>query len=132
MIVFPIRDRADVEAMLDAISPGQNEPWLVDGNLYVYITAPGDEYWELDEIVTVIDAVGEWPDWAVGIDVSGRIDGTEEVRRLVLALLDRGGVGFDDFSEHAWTAAEIESGARFEGLSFFDFRGYHESKGVTR
>jgi hypothetical protein len=69
---------------------------------------------------------GHPPTWAVVINVSGKLDGTDELCRLVLALLDPGGVAFDDYSDHAWTATDIESGTRHDGLSFFDFGGSYD------
>ncbi|MFG2573267.1 hypothetical protein [Streptomyces sp. NPDC048481] len=60
-------------------------------------------------------ALGHHPTWAVQLDISGRIDGTAEVRHLAALLLRQGGVPFDDCSQHAWTLQEIESGTPFEG-----------------
>ncbi|MFI5964745.1 hypothetical protein ACIA8J_21535 [Streptomyces asoensis] len=82
--------------------------------------------WEPDEVALLEAALGHRPTWAVQVNISGRIDGTAEVRDLAALLLRRGGVAFDDYSEHAWTLREIESGAEIEGLRFFDFRAYHE------
>lgn len=36
------------------------------------------------------------------------------------------GVAGDDYSEHLWTRDDIAQGARFDGLTFFDYRGRHE------
>ncbi|MEJ8640138.1 hypothetical protein [Streptomyces sp. MS2.AVA.5] len=60
------------------------------------------------------------------IDISGRIDGTAEVHRMMVLLLEHGGVVTDDYTTHPWTLPEILSGAVIDGLRFFDFRGYHE------
>ncbi|GLY54580.1 hypothetical protein [Lentzea sp. NBRC 102530] len=131
VFVFPRLDRAGVAAVLDALSPRQNTPWFVDDALYVDLDSEAEgclyQDWEPEAVEQLTAAFGGRPSWAVQIDVSGRVDGTEQVRRLVLALLDAGGVATDDYSDHAWTADEIRSGARCEGLTFFDFRGYHRS-----
>ncbi|SFL78920.1 hypothetical protein SAMN05192584_12731 [Streptomyces pini] len=82
--------------------------------------------WEPDEVALLDAALGHHPTWGVQADISGRIDGTAEVRRLAALLLERGGVAFDDYSEHAWTLREIETEVEVEGLRFFDFRTYHE------
>jgi hypothetical protein len=75
----------------------------------------------------VLDAAtGGRPSWAVQIDISGRIDGTDEVHRVLALLLDGGGVAFDDYTSHAWTLPEIQSGASFNGRRFFDFRAESE------
>ncbi|WP_159002190.1 hypothetical protein [Streptomyces sp. NRRL B-3229] len=60
------------------------------------------------------------------IDISGRIDGTAEVHRMVALLLEHGGVAIDDYTPHPWTLPEIVSGTVIDGLRFFHFRGYHE------
>jgi hypothetical protein len=64
----------------------------------------------------------------VVIDVSGRVDGTEQSRRLVPSLLDADGVAMDGYSDHACAANDIRSDARHEGMSFFDFRGAHDRR----
>ena len=81
--------------------------------------------WEPEDVAVLEAAVGYRPDWAVQIDISGRVDGTAEVHQLVALLLEHGGVAVDDYSSHPWTLPEIESAAVFDGLRFFDFRAYH-------
>ncbi|MBC6449230.1 hypothetical protein [Actinokineospora xionganensis] len=131
--VFPRLDQADIVAMLDALSPHQNDPWLVDDVLYVDLDFEYDGFlyrdWEPEAIEHLAAAIGHRPAWAVDIQVSGRVDGTEQLGRLVLTLLDAGGAAMDDYSDHAWRASDIRSDARFEGLSFFDFRGFHRASG---
>ncbi|OOC02148.1 hypothetical protein [Amycolatopsis azurea] len=126
VFVYPHLDQVGTVAVLDALSPGQNAPWLVEGVLYCWLESE-DEYlyqgWEPDGVEHLTVTIGHRPDWAIEIEVSGRVDGTEQLRRLVLTLLEHGGVVTDDYSDHAWTAGEIRSHARHEGLTFFDFRG---------
>jgi hypothetical protein len=125
VFVFPSLDLAGTVAVLDALSPGQNASWLVDDVLYAWLESEdGNLYqdWERDAVEYLTATIGHRPSWAVEIEVSGRADGTEELRRLVLMLLDAGGVAMDDYSDHTWTASDIQSDARYDGLSFFDFR----------
>src|SRR4051812_22037225 len=136
VFVFPRQGHVDIVAALDALSPQQNEPWLVDDVLYVGLDSEDDGFlyadWEPEAVDHLTAVIGHRPAWAVVINVSGRVDGTEQLRRLVLSLLDVGGVAMDDYSDHAWTANDIRSGARYEGLSFFDFRGAHDRRSQRR
>lgn len=129
VFVFPRLDRAGVVAVLDGLSPGQSEPWLVDEVLYVGLVTEDDSLyqdWEPETVERLTATVGHRPAWAVVIDISGRVDGTEELCRLVLNLIDAGGGAIDDYSDHVWTGNDIRSGTRYDGLSFFDFRGSHD------
>ncbi|MFI6305840.1 hypothetical protein ACIBCH_28515 [Amycolatopsis thailandensis] len=126
VFVFPRLDQVGTFAVLNALSPGQNAPWLVEDVLYCWLeTEDGSLYlgWEKEAVERLISAIGHRPAWAIEIEVYGRVDGTEQLRRLVLTLLEHGGVVVDDYSDHAWTAGEIRSHTRYEGLTFFDFRG---------
>ncbi|NEA66784.1 hypothetical protein [Streptomyces sp. SID12488] len=129
VFVFPAGERAETVASLDQHLPQQRDPWSLDGNLYIDI---GDEQsghffsdWDPDEVAVLEAAVGHHPGWAVQIDISGRIDGTTEIRQLVALLIEHGGVALDDYSTHPWTLQEIESGTVIGGLRFFDFRTHH-------
>ncbi|MFE6886676.1 hypothetical protein [Streptomyces sp. NPDC057694] len=130
VFVFPAGGRAETVASLDQHLPQHRDPWSLDGNLYIDIDdeESGQFFsdWDPDEVAVLVAAVGHHPGWAVQIDISGRIDGTAEIHRLVAQLLQHGGVAFDDYSDHPWTLQEIESGTVIGGLRFFDFRTYHE------
>ncbi|PJE96941.1 hypothetical protein CUT44_15415 [Streptomyces carminius] len=130
VFMFPVAERADTAACLDRHLAGGGGSWTFAEGLYVVIddeeTGCLFRDWAPEEVALLEAALGYHPTWAVQVDVSGRIDGTAEVRRLAALLLRQGGVAFDDYSEHAWTLREIESDALFEGLRFFDFRTYHE------
>jgi len=129
VFVFPELGQASVVALLDRLSPGQRNPWLVDGCLYGELTGAGEDLyadWEPEAVRGLTRACGRLPGWALQVDVSGRVDGTVEVRRLTLALLVRGGVAVDDYSDHPWTAEEIADDVTVDGLRFFDFATYHE------
>ncbi|KUJ56905.1 hypothetical protein ADL25_04885 [Streptomyces sp. NRRL F-5122] len=130
VFVFPAGERAETVASLDRHLPEQRDPWTVEGNLYIEIDDEQAGYlfsdWDPDDMAALEAAVGHHPTWAVQIDISGRIDGTTEVRQLVELLLQHGGVVTDDYSAHPWTLQEIKSGAVNDGLRFFDFRAYHE------
>jgi hypothetical protein len=129
ILYFPVGERDEIAAFLDRTLPEQRDPWLFAGNVYLGIVDEETEYnlsGEEPDFLSMLDAaLGYRPTWAVGADVSGRIDGTEEVRQLAALLLQHGGVAVDDYSAHAWTLAEIESDAEFDGLRFFDFLGYY-------
>lgn len=132
VIAFPAGDRQETITLLTERLPGRSRPWLMDGVLYVDIDdeATGTLYvdWGPDDLAVLHAAVGRRPDWAVIIDVSGRVDGTAEVHRLLGLLLARGGVAFDDYTDHAWSLPEISSGTTVDGLRFFDFRTHHDRR----
>ncbi|MFJ4834514.1 hypothetical protein ACIP79_32090 [Streptomyces sp. NPDC088747] len=130
VFAFPAGERAETVASLDRHLPAQRDPWTVEGNLYIEIDDEQTGYlfsdWDSDDVAALEAAVGHRPTWAVQIDISGRIDGTREVHRLVELLLENGGVATDDYSAHPWTLQEIKSGALNGGLGFFDFRAHRE------
>ncbi|MFG2774694.1 hypothetical protein [Streptomyces sp. NPDC048350] len=130
VFVFPAGERAETVGSLDRHLSEQRDPWTVEGNLYIEIDDAEIGYlfsdWDSDDVAALEAAVGHRPTWAVQIDISGRIDGTAEVHRVVELLLQHGGVATDDYSAHPWTLQEIKSGAVNGGLRFFDFRAYDE------
>jgi hypothetical protein len=122
VFVFPSRGRAGTAAVLDRHLPGTRGMWCADGlNAYVDDVRTGYLFsdWDPEDVAVLEAALGRRPAWAVQIDVSGRIEGAEEVRRVLALLLDAGGVAVDDHSAHPWTLAEVESGAVVGGLRFF-------------
>jgi hypothetical protein len=130
VFVFPAGERAETVASLNRHLPQQGGSWTLDANLYIAID---DEQvghlfsdWDPGDVAALEAAIGHHPTWAVEVEISGRIDGTAEVRQLVALLLGRGGVATDDYSAHPWTLQEIESGAVAGGLRFFDYRTYDE------
>jgi len=38
------------------------------------------------------------------------------------------GVAWDDYTSHCWTLAEIQSGAKVSGHTFFNYDGWHRSR----
>jgi hypothetical protein len=78
--------------------------------------------WEPSAMERLTAALGRLPDWSVVGDISGRIGAEDEVRAFVLELLGDGGVALDDYSDHCWTASEIDEDRTAEGLRFFDYR----------
>ena len=135
VFVFPAGERAETVTLLDHHGVRQDVSWTVADCLYVSVDDEQGGYlfvdWEVDDVALVAAALGYHPTWAVQVDVSGRVDGTTEVRQLVLLLLERGGVAVDDYCAHAWTRQEVESGAVIDGLRFFDFRTYYERRRAT-
>ncbi|MFJ3086729.1 hypothetical protein [Streptomyces sp. NPDC086838] len=53
--------------------------------------------WDPEDVAILEAAVGHHPTWAVQIDISGRIDGTADVHRMIALLLEHGGVATDDY-----------------------------------
>jgi len=128
IFVFSPLEQAEMIDVLDELLPQQRNPWTVGGDLYINMVDQHDGLlfsdWEDEHVAAVETAMGHRPGWAIQVDVSGRIDGTSEVRWLTMKLLECGGVATDDYSEHCWTRAQIESGATVGHLRFFDFEGY--------
>jgi hypothetical protein len=57
-------------------------------------------------------------------DVSGKADGTTEVKALFGELLRRfDGLASDNYSRHYWRIHEIGNNVLVDGLTFFDFMG---------
>src|SRR6516164_5586544 len=81
--VFSARERSETVALLDQHLPEQRDPWVMAEALYVTIDDDQNGYlfsnWEPDQVAVLEAAVGHRPTWAVGMDLSGRIDGTAEV-----------------------------------------------------
>lgn len=130
VFAFPPGESTATIALLDQHFPQQRHPWVMNGALYIEIDDErfGSLYsdWDPEVVAALATVVGDRPGWGLRIDVSGRIDGTNDVHRLLDLLLDRGGVAFDDYTDHAWTLQEIQSGVLVDGLRFFDFRAYHQ------
>jgi hypothetical protein len=128
VFVFPSCDEASVVALLNRLSPLRSRPWLVGDCLYVDLASTSDgvyQDWEPEDVQALTQAVGSRPQWAVIIDISRRIDGTSELRGLVLMLLAEGGVAMDDYSNHPWTREEIATNLDVLGLHFFDYKTHY-------
>jgi len=124
---FPRQTSEEAEAVLDGagerqdLAPDLGVEWVVDGCLYARIERDGARLWDdwaEKEVDRLAVQLGRLPAWGLVIDVSGRVDGRPEVVRLLRSLLEPGGVALDDYSEHAWTLTEIESGAPGESRPF--------------
>jgi hypothetical protein len=130
VFAFPAGERAATIALLDQHFPQQRHPWVMNEALYIDLDdeQSGSLYsdWEPEAVAALVAVTGQRPDWVLEIDISGRIDGTDEIHQLLALLLEHGGVAFDDYTEHPWTLQEIQSGASVDGLRFFDFRAHHQ------
>jgi hypothetical protein len=128
VFAFPALSRERTIEVLTEHLPERSNPWVMNGALYIDIEDErnGTLYvdWEADELAVLDAAVGHRPSWAVQIDISGRVEGTADVRQLLKLLLASGGVAFDDYTDHAWSLPEIIDGSTFNGLCFFDFKNY--------
>ncbi|MEV4431068.1 hypothetical protein ACN9M0_00965 [Streptomyces sp. R-07] len=129
VFVFPAGESTATAARLDRLMRGQDGYWT-DGKLYIDLEDEQDGLlftdWEPEDIRLVDSALGHHPTWALQVDVSGRIDGTAEIRSFLSHILEAGGVAIDDYSEHCWTLEEINTECKVDGLGFFDFRTHYE------
>lgn len=129
VFVFPPDTLAVTTALLDATMPGADGFWT-DEKLQVELDSEDRRLglfsdWEPGDVHRVEEALGYHPTWALQVNVSGRIDGTDEIRTFAAQFLKTGGVAVDDYSNHCWTLQEIESDLKIDGLGFFDFRGHY-------
>ena len=70
--------------------------------------------------LSMLDALGDLPEYGIQIDVSGKIRGFEEVMALACELLARlDGVAMDDHSDKMWTLDELQEQQQLEQPEFF-------------
>ncbi len=91
---------------------------------------PYDDYSELEpEHLALLQQ--RFPEGIASIhaDVSGRIPGQREVRDLALRFLAAVPESCveDDYTDHLWSASEIEDNTHVEGHGFFDTQGWHKN-----
>jgi hypothetical protein len=136
VFVFPRADLQRTKEQLRRVAREERDgDWFIAaGNesdftaIYVRVDGARDEVaplysdWDPSAVDALKAALGHLPSWSVTCDISGRIPGDAEIRALVLELLAEGGVALDDYSDHAWTAAEIAEDREVDGLTFFDYR----------
>lgn len=129
VFVFPAQTLAVTTELLSQMMPGEDRYWT-DGNLFVDLDDEqnGNLFtdWEPDDVRLVDTALGYHPTWALQVNISGRIDGTSEIRAFAAQVLNHGGIAVDDYTTHCWTLQEIESNLTVDGLAFFDFRTHYE------
>lgn len=81
---------------------------------------------EPTELKALEASLGRLPDVTVVADVSGRVPGDKDVRQFAELLLNEfRGVAWDDYTDHCWTLHEIQTDAKVEGHSFFDYEGWY-------
>lgn len=116
--------RDEVAGLISTLA-GQNPPPSDDE----WVAPPGLYFRFYDDLVTddddgsllgiLEDALGAPPDLTVMVDISGRIPGHAEARKLAEAFLGNyHGVACDDYSDHCWTLEEIRSDAVLGGGNF--------------
>ena len=67
------------------------------------------------------------------VDISGRHDGTPEIRRLLTQLFSKvRGYAMDDYTDYFWTHKEIYNNVLIEGHRFFDYLGWYEENTFKR
>jgi len=90
-----------------------------------------DDLWaeaEPADLESLTVSLGMMPTVSVMADVSGRVPGDVEVREFAAFMLSEfRGVAWDDYTCHCWTLSEIQSDAKADGHTFFDYDGwYHD------
>ncbi|MDA0172155.1 hypothetical protein OJ998_23835 [Solirubrobacter taibaiensis] len=140
VFVFP---RAPFDETIQRVqrlaAPTQAHPWIINSApkrrqnpaIYVDLATTNDSSplycdWEPEAMHALATALGALPYWAVTCDITGRIPGDEQIRAFVLALIEDGGVAMDDYSDHCWSADDIVSNRRVDGLKFFDYQLNYE------
>ena len=121
VFVFPTGTLAATTELLGRMMPGSDAYWT-DEKLFVDLLKDSSHLFggfEPEEIQLIDAALGYHPTWALAANVSGRIDGTAEVRAFVTKV---------DYSSHCWTLPEIEADTVVDGLRFFGFRVDHDCK----
>ena len=82
---------------------------------------------EPEDLQMLRDVLGQLPEVTVCGEVSGRAAGDSEVAQFVGFLLGEfRGVARDDYTNHCWTLAELQSGAKAHGHTFFDYNGWYK------
>ena len=82
---------------------------------------------EPDNLEALTASLGMMPAVTVMADVSGRDPGDVEVREFAeFMLTEFHGVAWDDYTCHCWTLSEIQSGAKADGHTFFDYDGWYQ------
>lgn len=122
---------AQLASALSEMYPGRKEPWLHmaddDPCLYIRILQADEaESWFPEELAPALRHFGGVVPLTVVADVSGRHDGTTQVRQLAVALLSRfKGIAEDEYSDRLWSLDEIQRDACVDGHRFFDFKHPH-------
>ncbi|MGW5776439.1 hypothetical protein [Streptomyces sp. NPDC003863] len=132
VFVFPAGESAATAARLDGLMPGKDGYWS-DGKLFIDFMDEQDDHllvgWTPEDVRLLDSALSHRPTWALLVSVSSHIDGTAEIRALLVHVLEAGGVAIDDYSDHCWTLEEIDTECKVDGLGFFDFRTHDERQG---
>ena len=128
-------EQPEVERWLSENYTFHSEPqmeWTMDVEGYPYLQAIGfNDAWRRDsepeEWQEFVQSFGGEPSCFIVADVTGCYEADEQVRSFVLSILGRfDGVVMDDYTEHGWTRAEIESNRLVQGHPFFDTLGWFE------
>jgi hypothetical protein len=120
--------RDAVVSFLDETARRTEHGWQVGAvgapALYIGLHSNGFEDFEPEDLRSATDALGQEPELLMMVDVSGRIDGYNEVVSFVISALERfGGIAQDDHWAKAWTKDELNLVADRQGGSETFFRG---------
>lgn len=117
VFAFTTASRREIEVVLDDLATDDGHGgWTIQDRVWVSVDDPPDWIDGFEDVRPLVEAtLGTDIRLVVG-DVSGRIEGSEEARRLALAILALGpGVALDDHDETFWTADDLRSTRRPAG-----------------
>lgn len=123
IIVFEDASREEVSQFLaDTMVIRSEAEWSFEDSIILSFYDDAEAEFESEALAALRDRLVGAPIVSVIADVSGKIPGDAEVRRLCRILLSRfRGFALDDYTYHFWSLAEIEAEALREGHPFFDY-----------
>ena len=132
----------EVREFLTQAYSQQEDPWILgdkgDARLYIWLyrtqdVADNNDLGEPNEVQRLIDAFDGLPSLMVSVQVSGRHEGTAEVKQFLNLILNRfTGLAEDEYVPALWTLEEINAGVKKETevrqttlkLPFFAYKDY--------
>jgi hypothetical protein len=136
VVVIPEPSTQGLATFLSERLPGQRDPWVVslngDAAIYVNIIPAKEADLEPEDLHLLTARFGGQKLTAVLADVAVRNVGCQELRELVVAVLDRfPGLASDDIAEHWWTAEEIRRPESFNLHRFWPHEVESNTPGCT-
>lgn len=117
IFVFTNASTGEIGRALDGFLERDGGEWFGSRVASAWIDEP-PPWWEFQhlDLENLETSCGGPPARLVVVNISGAIDGTPEASKVALALHALGAcVIYDDYSEHAWSAQELEAGACSSG-----------------
>lgn len=135
--IFEEKEKKTVTNLLDCLCDesffikNDDKQWNIisgKGALYIYIYPAEELFAEIEnEDKTYFYKLNSMnhPLLNCQIDISGRFDGTIEVKNLLTQLLESvNGYAMDDYTGYFWSSEQIKNGSLVEGHPFFDYKGW--------